>query len=81
MAWTLVVSALAVAALAVVTGGWIVVRTGRLERLVCAPAALLLLYLAPTTIAVGLSLLLVALIINLGRRQRQRSTTEGPLPT
>jgi len=81
MAWTLVVSALAVAALAVVTGGWIVVRTGRLERLVCVPAALLLLYLAPTTIGVGLGLLLVALIINLGRRHRQRSTTEGPVPT
>ncbi|WP_328988733.1 TRAP transporter fused permease subunit [Kribbella sp. NBC_01245] len=81
MVWTLLVSALAVAALAIVTGGWIVVRTGWLERVICAPAALLLLYLAPTTIGIGLGLLLVALVINLGRRQRLRSTTEGSVPT
>jgi TRAP transporter 4TM/12TM fusion protein len=80
-AWTLVVSALAVAALAVVTGGWIAVRTGWLERVLCFPAALLLLYLAPTTIGVGLGLLGVAVAINLARRQRLQNTTEGPLPT
>ncbi|MFC0624483.1 TRAP transporter permease [Kribbella deserti] len=81
MVWTLLVSALAVGALAIVTGGWIVVRTGRLERVVCVPAALLLLYLAPTTIGIGLGLLLLAVVINLGRRQRLRSSTEGSVPT
>ncbi|WP_350275875.1 TRAP transporter fused permease subunit [Kribbella sp. HUAS MG21] len=79
-AWALLVSALAVAALAVVTGGWIVVQAGRLERVLCFPAALLLLYLAPTTIGVGLGLLGVAVVINLARRHRLRDTTEGPVP-
>ena len=38
MVWTLAVSMLAVAALAVVTGGWIVTAAGWLERLcVCRP--------------------------------------------
>lgn len=77
MVWTLVVSMLAVAALAVVTGGWIVIATGWVERLVCVPAALLLLYLAPVTIAVGIGLLLVAVVINLVRQRRQTGPTEG----
>jgi TRAP transporter 4TM/12TM fusion protein len=81
MIWTLGVSVLAVAALAVVTGGWILTRTGWLERLVCVPAALLLLYLAPVTIAVGIGLLIVAVLINLVRRQRLAGSTEGPVPT
>ncbi|MDX6235957.1 MAG: hypothetical protein QOG10_772 [Kribbellaceae bacterium] len=79
MGWTLGVSVLAVAALAVVTGGWIVTRTGWLERLLCVPAALLLLYLAPVTIVVGIGLLLVAVVINLVRRQRLAGPTEGPV--
>lgn len=78
MVWTLAVSMLAVAALAVVTGGWILVATGWLERLLCVPAALLLLYLAPVTIGAGIGLLLVAVVINLIRRQRQIEPTEGP---
>ena len=68
---------LAVAALAVVTGGWILVRAGWLERAVCVPAALLLLYLAPVTITAGICLLLVAVVINLVRRQRQTAAEEG----
>jgi TRAP-type uncharacterized transport system fused permease subunit len=79
MGWTLGVSMLAVVALAVVTGGWIVTSTGWLERLLCVPAALLLLYLAPVTIAVGIGLLLVAVVINLVRRQRLAGSTEGPV--
>jgi TRAP transporter 4TM/12TM fusion protein len=79
MGWTLGVSVLAVAALAVVTGGWIVTTAGWLERLLCVPAALLLLYLAPVTIAVGIGLLLVAVVINLVRRQRLAGPTEGPV--
>src|SRR4029077_6911396 len=55
--WAGVVAALAVAALAVVTGGWLVGRAGWPERLLCVPAAGLLLYLNPVTIAVGVGLL------------------------
>jgi TRAP-type uncharacterized transport system fused permease subunit len=77
MAWTTLVSMLAVAALAVVTGGWVFVRATWLERAVCVPAAALLLYLAPVTITAGICLLLVAVVINLVRRQRQASSAEG----
>jgi TRAP transporter 4TM/12TM fusion protein len=77
MVWTLAVSMLAVAALAVVTGGWIVVATSWIERALCVPAALLLLYLAPVTISVGICLLLVAVVINVVRRQRLAAPTEG----
>ena len=44
--WTTAVSVVAVAALAAVTGGWIVGPATRLQRVLCAPAAVLLLYLA-----------------------------------
>jgi TRAP transporter 4TM/12TM fusion protein len=81
MAWALGVSVLAVAALAVVTGGWIVTATGWPERLLCIPAALLLLYLAPVTIAAGTGLLVLAVVINLVRRQRLAGSTEGPAVT
>ena len=47
MVWTTAVVALAVAALAVVTGGWMIRRAGWPERVLCAPAAALLLYLNP----------------------------------
>ena len=77
MVWTTLVSMLAVAALAVVTGGWVLVRTTWLERAFCVPAAALLLYLAPVTITAGICLLLVAVVINLVRRQRQAAAEEG----
>ncbi len=77
MVWTLGVSMLAVAALAVVTGGWILVATSWVERLLCVPAAVLLLYLAPVTITAGIGLLIVAVVINLVRRQRQSAPKEG----
>ena len=77
MVWTTLVSMLAVAALAVVTGGWVFVSCGRLERAVCVPSALLLLYLAPVTITAGICLLLVAVVINLVRRRRQATAEEG----
>ena len=55
--WPLV-SALGVAALAVVTGGWLFGRgaAGR-SGLLCVPAALLLLYLQPLSIGVGVGFL------------------------
>jgi TRAP-type uncharacterized transport system fused permease subunit len=65
--WTGLVAALAVAALAVVTGGWMLRRAGRLERLLCLPAALLLLYLEPLSIAMGLVFLTAALAVHVVR--------------
>ncbi|HTF48526.1 MAG TPA: TRAP transporter fused permease subunit [Pseudonocardia sp.] len=70
--WTAVVAGLAVAALAVVTGGWMIDRAGPVERVLCLPAALLLLYLAPATIAVGIALLAAALAVHLLLRSRDR---------
>ncbi|ULN71327.1 TRAP transporter permease [Mycolicibacterium smegmatis] len=64
--WTMAVVALGVVALAVLTGGWMVRRAGWPERALCAPAAALLLYLQPLTIAVGAGLLVLALALNLG---------------
>jgi TRAP transporter 4TM/12TM fusion protein len=59
--WTTVVSMLAVAALAVVTGGWLVGPASPLVRALCVPAAAFLLYLQPFSIAVGLAFLAAAL--------------------
>jgi TRAP transporter 4TM/12TM fusion protein len=69
MAWTTVVAGLAVAALAVVTGGWLIGRAGWPERLLCVPAAALLLYLNPLSIAVGAGLLAVAVGVHLMLRR------------
>jgi TRAP transporter 4TM/12TM fusion protein len=62
--WAVPVSALAVAALAVVTGGWLVRRANWPERALCVPAALLLLYLQPITIAIGLVCLVAAVVVH-----------------
>jgi TRAP transporter 4TM/12TM fusion protein len=82
MAWTTAVAGLAVAALAVVTGGWLIRRAGWPERVLCAPAAALLLYLNPLTIAAGVGLLAVAVVANLLLRRGdiQREQTQKPLP-
>ncbi len=72
MVWTAAVGALAVAALAVVTGGWMLRRACWPERVLCALAAALLLYLNPVTIAVGVALIAVAVVLHLvmtGMRQ------------
>ena len=58
--WTTVVSMLAVAALAVVTGGWLLGPASPLVRALCVPAAALLLYLQPFSIGVGLAFLAAA---------------------
>jgi hypothetical protein len=52
-----------------VTGGWLIRRAGWPERALCAPAAALLLYLHPTTIAVGAALFAVAMVVNLVLRR------------
>ncbi|ADJ43977.1 TRAP transport system permease component [Amycolatopsis mediterranei S699] len=51
--WVTAVSALAVAALAVVTGGWLFGPVSLPVRLLFVPAALCLLYLEPVPIAIG----------------------------
>ncbi len=68
--WATAVCAAAVAALAVVTTGWMFGPTGHVERILCVPAALLLLYLAPTTIIAGFVLLGLAVVVHLLRRRR-----------
>jgi TRAP-type uncharacterized transport system fused permease subunit len=73
--WVLLVSALGVAALAVVTGGWLFGPARWPERALCVPAALLLLYLQPLSIAIGVGFVVVAVVVHLlGRR---RSSVEG----
>jgi TRAP-type uncharacterized transport system fused permease subunit len=76
--WTTAVSLVAVAALAAVTGGWLAGPATPLQRLLCVPAALLLLYLQPVTIGVGLAFLAVACVANLITRQRTARPAEEP---
>ena len=67
--WVAAVSALGVAALAVVTGGWLFGPARWPERALCVPAALLLLYLQPLSIAIGAGFVVVAVIVHvIGRR-------------
>jgi TRAP-type uncharacterized transport system fused permease subunit len=68
--WTTAVSIVAVAALAAVTGGWIVVPATWPQRALCVPAAVLLLYLQPLTVVAGLAFLAVAVAANLVTRHR-----------
>jgi TRAP transporter 4TM/12TM fusion protein len=69
--------ALAVVALAVVTGGWMRGPAGWPERALCLPAALLLLYLAPATVAAGACCLAVAVAVNLLRRPAPAPVVTG----
>ena len=80
MAWTTAVAALAVAALAVVTGGWMLRRAAWPERVLCAPAAALLLYLHPATIAAGVGLLVVAVAVHLVTVRRRPTESPAALP-
>jgi TRAP transporter 4TM/12TM fusion protein len=64
------VSTVAVAALAVVTGGWILGSATWLERGVFAIGAATLLMMAPATMAIGVTAVLVGLAIHVLRRRR-----------
>ncbi|GAB3747104.1 TRAP transporter permease [Microlunatus parietis] len=75
--WTTVVSMIAIAALAALTGGWIFREASRVQRLLCLPTALLLLYLHPVSIAIGLACAAVAVILNLLSARRQSPTLQG----
>ncbi|SFR18326.1 TRAP transporter, 4TM/12TM fusion protein [Lentzea waywayandensis] len=70
--WAFGASALGVAALAVLTGGWLFGPARWPERLLCVPAALFLLYLQPLTIAIGAGFLVVAVAVHLVSRGRVR---------
>jgi len=78
VAWT-AVSALAVLALAVVTGGWFAGPARVPERVVCGAAAVVLLYLHPVAAATGTALLAAGLGLHLITRRRGRTTAnEAP---
>jgi len=65
------ISALAVAALAVVTGKWLLGPAGRPERVLFLAGALMLLYLEPATVLSGLGLLAIAFATHLVLRRRR----------
>ena len=73
------ISAVAVAALAVVTGKWLVGPAGPIERLLCLAAALLLLYLSPGPVIAGLVLLALGVLVHL-LLLRRRTASAGPDP-
>lgn len=69
VAWALATCGLAVAALAVVTSGWMFRPAGLVERVLCLPAALLLLYLDPISMAIGVALVAAAVAYHLVVRE------------
>lgn len=71
----LAVAIVAVYALAVTTSGWIVGQANLVERLLAFVAALLLLYLEPATVAVGVTVLGLAVVVHLVRRRLTASTS------
>jgi len=74
--WTSVVSAIGVAALAVVTGRWIAGPTAWPEWALAAVAAAMLLYLAPIPVAIGLAAAVAAVAVHVARRR----PAPAPLP-
>jgi TRAP transporter 4TM/12TM fusion protein len=74
----LAASAVAVAALAVATGGWIIRSAGPVERVLAAGAAVALLYLRPASVAAGLGLLAVAVLVHLLLTRRGSRASEVP---
>ena len=76
---TFLVSALAVGALAVATGAWLAGPARIPERLLCAVAGLLLLYLEPFWVGVGIAVLVAGVVAHfIGVRFFGRATaSEG----
>jgi len=68
--WVVAVSALAVAALGVVTGGWLRGPVAWPVRALFVPAAVCLLYLEPVPIAVGFGCGVAALVTHAVLRRR-----------
>lgn len=70
--WVTAVSAIGVAVLAVVTTGWLIGPARMPVRLLCVPAALLLLYLQPLSIAIGAGFAVAAVVVHLVLRQKDK---------
>ncbi len=69
--WTVAASALGVAALTVVTAGWLTERARLPERVLCGVAAVCLLYLEPVWVAIGLGAFVLGVVVHLmGVRSR-----------
>lgn len=77
--WVTLVSALGVAALAVVTGGWLLGPARWPERALCVPAALLLLYLQPLSITIGAGFFVVAVVVHLLTRRTREEPNDASL--
>ena len=73
MLWVLPVAAVAVAALAVATGGWLFGPALWPERLLMAGGGLAMLYTDPLFVAVGLVAIAAGLAIHLARRRSSRA--------
>jgi TRAP transporter 4TM/12TM fusion protein len=73
------ISAVAVLALAIASGGWLVRAAGWPERVLAGVAAALLLYLAPGPVLAGLGFLAAALAVHLLLR-RAPGPAAGPAP-
>jgi TRAP-type uncharacterized transport system fused permease subunit len=69
MLWVIPVAGVAVAALAVATGGWLLGPAGRAERLLMAAGGLSLLYTDPLFVAAGLIAIAAGLAVHLVRRR------------
>ncbi|WP_433360800.1 TRAP transporter permease [Streptosporangium sp. CA-115845] len=65
------VSAVAVAALAAATGGRLLGPAGPVERVLCAVAAILLLFLSPLSVLAGAVVLIVVVSLHLMTRERE----------
>ncbi|GIG60335.1 C4-dicarboxylate ABC transporter permease [Longispora fulva] len=68
--WATLVACLAVAALAMATGGWLLGPAHPVERLLAGAAALLLLYLEPASIGAGLACVTAAVLVHVIRRRK-----------
>lgn len=75
--WVTLVSALGVAALAVVTGGWLLGPARWPERALCVPAALLLLYLQPLSITIGTVFFVAAVVVHLLTRRTREEPNDA----
>jgi TRAP transporter 4TM/12TM fusion protein len=76
---TFLASALAVASLAVATGAWLAGPARAPERVLCAVAGLLLLYLEPFWVGVGIAVLVVGVVVHLvgARASGRTAASEG----
>jgi hypothetical protein len=76
----LAVSSVAVAALAVTTGAWLAGPAGWPERVLCGLGALVLLYLEPAAVGVGLVVVTAAVVVHLLARPRRAAAAAESAP-